>query len=63
MGKALAEAFAPARDVFDEVDAALGQKLTNIIWNSPGCVKSGKPEGIRAAIGGIVQTAGVMPAG
>jgi [acyl-carrier-protein] S-malonyltransferase len=35
MGKALAEAFAPARGVFDEVDAALGEKLSNTIWNGP----------------------------
>jgi [acyl-carrier-protein] S-malonyltransferase len=32
MGKALAEAFPVARAVFDEVDAALGQKLTDIMW-------------------------------
>jgi [acyl-carrier-protein] S-malonyltransferase len=32
MGKALAEAFAPARAVFDEVDAALGEKLTATMW-------------------------------
>ncbi len=35
MGKALADAFAPARAVFDEVDAALGEKLTKIIWEGP----------------------------
>lgn len=35
MGKALAEAFAPARAIFDEVDAALGEKLTETIWNGP----------------------------
>jgi [acyl-carrier-protein] S-malonyltransferase len=35
MGKALAEAFAPARAVFEEVDAALGEKLTETIWNGP----------------------------
>jgi [acyl-carrier-protein] S-malonyltransferase len=35
MGKALAEAFAPARRVFDEVDAALGEKLSQTIWNGP----------------------------
>jgi [acyl-carrier-protein] S-malonyltransferase len=35
MGKALADAFAPARAVFDEVDAALGEKLTDIMWNGP----------------------------
>jgi [acyl-carrier-protein] S-malonyltransferase len=35
MGEPLAEAFAPARQVFDEVDEALGQKLSGIIWNGP----------------------------
>jgi [acyl-carrier-protein] S-malonyltransferase len=35
MGKGLAEAFAPARLVFEEVDAALGEQLSNIIWNGP----------------------------
>jgi [acyl-carrier-protein] S-malonyltransferase len=35
MGKALADAFASARQVFEEVDAALGEKLTKIIWEGP----------------------------
>jgi [acyl-carrier-protein] S-malonyltransferase len=35
MGKALAEAFPVARAVFDEVDAALGEKLTRTIWDGP----------------------------
>lgn len=35
MGKALAESFAAARSVFDEVDAALGQKLTSVMWEGP----------------------------
>ena len=35
MGKALADAFAPARAVFEEVDAALGENLTKIIWEGP----------------------------
>jgi [acyl-carrier-protein] S-malonyltransferase len=35
MGKALAEAFAPARQVFDEIDAALGERLSDTIWNGP----------------------------
>jgi len=35
MGKALAEAFSAAREVFDEVDAALGEKLTATIWDGP----------------------------
>jgi [acyl-carrier-protein] S-malonyltransferase len=33
MGKALAETFPAARAVFDEVDTALGEKLTAIIWD------------------------------
>src|SRR3979411_579426 len=36
MGKALAEGFPAARAVFDGVDAALGEKLTAIIWEGPG---------------------------
>ncbi|HEY8194741.1 MAG TPA: ACP S-malonyltransferase [Hyphomicrobium sp.] len=35
MGKALAEAFPSARAVFDEVDDALGQKLSTIMWEGP----------------------------
>jgi len=35
MGKALAESFAVSKAVFDEVDAALGEKLTDIMWNGP----------------------------
>jgi [acyl-carrier-protein] S-malonyltransferase len=35
LGKALAEAFPTARAAFVEVDAALGQKLTAIIWDGP----------------------------
>ena len=35
MGKALADAFPAAKAVFDEVDAALGEKLTDIVWNGP----------------------------
>ena len=35
MGKALADAFAPARVVFEEVDAALGEKLTRTMWDGP----------------------------
>lgn len=32
MGKALAEAYPAARAVFDEVDSALGEKLSALIW-------------------------------
>jgi len=35
MGKALADKFAPARAVFEEVDAALGEALSAIIWQGP----------------------------
>jgi [acyl-carrier-protein] S-malonyltransferase len=35
MGKALADAFPAARVVFDEVDAALGQKLSALMWDGP----------------------------
>ena len=35
MGKALADAFAPARVVFEEVDTALGEKLTRTMWEGP----------------------------
>jgi len=35
MGKALAEAFGPARLVFEEVDDALGQKLTKLMFEGP----------------------------
>lgn len=35
MGRALADASAEARAVFEEVDEALGEKLTDIIWNGP----------------------------
>lgn len=35
MGKALAANFAPARAVFEEVDSALGEKLSTIIWEGP----------------------------
>src|ERR1700733_11014134 len=35
MGKALAEAYAPARRVFAEVDSALGQNLSALIFAGP----------------------------
>jgi len=35
MGKDLAEAFPEARAVFDEVDDALGEKLSRTIWEGP----------------------------
>lgn len=35
MGQALAEAFVPAREVFEEVDEALSQHLSRIMWEGP----------------------------
>ena len=35
MGKALADAFGPAREVFQEVDDALNQKLSKLMWEGP----------------------------
>jgi [acyl-carrier-protein] S-malonyltransferase len=35
MGKALADSCPASRAVFDEVDDALGEKLSAIIWNGP----------------------------
>ncbi|HEX3859895.1 MAG TPA: ACP S-malonyltransferase [Pseudolabrys sp.] len=35
MGKALAANFAPARQIFEEVDAALGDKLSAVIFEGP----------------------------
>jgi [acyl-carrier-protein] S-malonyltransferase len=35
MGKALAETFASARQIFAEVDEALGDKLTSVMWDGP----------------------------
>lgn len=35
MGKALAVNFSPAQQIFDEVDAALGSKLSSIIFEGP----------------------------
>jgi [acyl-carrier-protein] S-malonyltransferase len=35
MGRALADAFASARHVFEEVDEALGQRLSKLMWEGP----------------------------
>src|SRR6201989_2054304 len=35
MGKALADAFPASRAVFEEVDDALGERLTAVIWDGP----------------------------
>lgn len=35
MGKALADGFAEARHLFEEVDDALGQKLSQLMWEGP----------------------------
>jgi [acyl-carrier-protein] S-malonyltransferase len=35
MGRQIADAFASAREVFEEVDDALGQKLSTLMWEGP----------------------------
>ncbi len=35
MGRVLAQSFAPAREVFEEVDEALNQKLSRLMWEGP----------------------------
>jgi [acyl-carrier-protein] S-malonyltransferase len=35
MGKAIAEAFPTAREVFEEIDEALAQRLTRLMWDGP----------------------------
>ena len=35
MGKTLAQSFPSAREVFDRIDAALGQNLSDLMWNGP----------------------------
>ena len=35
MGKLLAETFAPAREVFEEVDEALQLRLSRLMWEGP----------------------------
>jgi [acyl-carrier-protein] S-malonyltransferase len=35
MGKALADAFAPSREVFEEIDDALGQNLSKLMFEGP----------------------------
>lgn len=35
MGKALAETYPVAKRIFDEIDAALGDKLSTVMWNGP----------------------------
>src|SRR4030095_16519634 len=35
MGRTLAEAFAPAREAFEEVDEALRQRLTRLMFEGP----------------------------
>jgi [acyl-carrier-protein] S-malonyltransferase len=36
MGRALAQVYPAARQVFDEVDDALGERLSTLIWEGPG---------------------------
>ncbi|HNS88071.1 MAG TPA: acyltransferase domain-containing protein, partial [Parvularculaceae bacterium] len=35
MGHALAEAFPVAREVFEEVDDAIGRRLSKVMWDGP----------------------------
>ena len=35
MGRALADSFAPAREVFEEVDEALSQRLSRLMFEGP----------------------------
>ena len=35
MGQALADASPAAKAIFDRVDAALGEKLSDLMWNGP----------------------------
>src|ERR1041385_8819798 len=35
MGRELADAFGPAREVFQEVDEALKQRLSRLMWEGP----------------------------
>ena len=42
MGKAFADAYPAAKAVFEEVDDALGEKLSALIWDGP----AGQPAGL-----------------
>ena len=55
MGKALAEAFAPARQVFEEVDAALGEKLSADDLGRPGGDADADRERPAGADGGLAR--------
>ena len=53
MGKDLAEAFPEARRVFDEVDEALGEKLSKLIWEGPGGDTDADRQRAAGADGGV----------
>ena len=55
MGKGLAETFAPARRVFEEVDAALGEKLSETMWNGPAESVNSDRECATCADGGLAR--------
>src|ERR1700742_46654 len=58
MGKALADAFAPAREVFQEVDDALSQRLAKLMWEGAesGLVLTGNaPPAIMAASMAVIR--------
>ena len=44
MGKALAQEIPPARAVFEEVDEALGEKLSNTIFEGPADELASNPD-------------------
>ena len=45
MGKSLAEEYSTAKAVFEEVDEALGEKLSNLIWEGDIALRGLKSEG------------------
>jgi [acyl-carrier-protein] S-malonyltransferase len=70
MGRALAQAFPAARRVFDEVDAALGEYLSKLIWDGPAeqltLTENAQPALMAvslAALRALETEAGVRPAG
>jgi len=65
MGKDLADAFAQARDVFEEVDDALGQKLSAIMFEGPEetlrLTENAQPAlmAVSVAVGRVLESMGV----
>src|SRR3974390_2152765 len=63
MGKALAEAFPAARAVFDEVDAALSDKLSRLTWEGPAETLQLTANGQPAVMAGSIATLRVLEPG